>query len=264
MELTSTLHRLEAKLDRLAELKSGGQTPDQPGNLATMFEMRSEFPAYNSLHQGQHVSMLQNSPSQNRAPNRILQAATMSPRQSGELALPQKHSTAPQNMLSWPCSPLKLEPSELRYPIDLEIRRPRLSRSTDSPYCLSAFSGSDDWLSAISLSQLRALTQSYFDRVHPHCLIIDEEKFHTSHLNQGLRTNFREGLDACLVLLVFALGSIVAYDAGKHEWGPALTAECPKDVGLGFFNRALTIFQEHESVNWISVQCLLLMGWVCL
>ncbi|KAF6800897.1 hypothetical protein CSOJ01_12159 [Colletotrichum sojae] len=39
-----------------------------------------------------------------------------------ELAIPERHCTAPQHLLSWPCSLLSLTERKLRYPVDIEIK----------------------------------------------------------------------------------------------------------------------------------------------
>jgi hypothetical protein len=60
--------------------------------------------------------------------------------------------------------------------------------------------------------------------------------------------------------MVFALGSIAAYHTGNYEWATSDSRDVTTEVGLGFFNLANQIFQDAEAVDWISVQCLLLMG----
>ncbi|KAF4980214.1 hypothetical protein FZEAL_3725 [Fusarium zealandicum] len=173
-----------------------------------------------------------------------------------ELSLSQRHSTAPQHLLSWPCSPLQLSEPELQYPMELEIKRPRLSRSA-APLCYNeATNGSETWLSRLSLSQVSLLTQSYFRHFHPSCLILDEADFYSHILSQAMQSNFAQGVTTCIVLLVCALGSIVVKNSGDEE----LSLKFERDFGLEFFNLANEMFRDLEDASWESVQCLLLMG----
>ncbi|KAL7940834.1 hypothetical protein V8C42DRAFT_206196 [Trichoderma barbatum] len=177
-----------------------------------------------------------------------------------ELAIPEQHSTAPQHLLTWPCCPLRFSYLELQYPLNLETQRPKLPKHTNSPVCLAFASDDNNWLLHLSLSHLRQLADHYFAHFHPPYLILDEIQFYNHNLSQALRSNFQNGLNSCLVLLVFALGSIAAYHTGNYEWATSNSANITTDVGLGFFNLAKQIFQDAEAVDWVSVQCLLLMG----
>lgn len=172
-----------------------------------------------------------------------------------ELSLSQRHSTAPQHLLSWPCSPLTLSESELHYPVSLEIERPKLSRSMEPPLYVQPFSRGS-WLSQLSLSQLSVLTQFYFEHFHPSCLVLDEAKFYSQYLSHAMKTSFANDLHTCTVLFVCALGSIPAYHSGHAEWSQGEAFE----AGLAFFNLAADMFRDLEGANWESVHCLLLMG----
>lgn len=179
-----------------------------------------------------------------------------------ELSLSQRHSTAPQHLLTWPCSTLQMSEPELQYPMELEIKRPRLSQSTAPPRCLEPETPQHEnsWLSRLSLSHVSLLTQSYFQHFHPSCLILDEINFYSQVLSNAVQTNFEPNYNTCTVLLVCSLGSIVAYYSGQEEW----SSEHEHDVGIGFFNLANSMFRDLEGGNWESVQCLLLMGSVAL
>ncbi|KAJ3548921.1 hypothetical protein NM208_g762 [Fusarium decemcellulare] len=173
-----------------------------------------------------------------------------------ELSLSQRHSTAPQHLMTWPCSPLQLSEPELQYPMDLEIKRPKMSQSTAPPRCLEVLPGDNTWLSRLSLSHVHLLTKLYFEYFHPSCLILDETKFYSDILSKALQTNFAKNYNTCTVLLVCALGSIVAYYSGHEDW----CSNVEHDVGTGFFNLANAMFRDLEGANWSSVECLLLMG----
>ncbi|KAF0328447.1 C6 zinc finger protein, partial [Colletotrichum asianum] len=181
-----------------------------------------------------------------------------------ELAIPERHYTAPQHLLTWSCSPLTLNDRELRYPVDLEIKQARLRKTTAAPVCLSQNMNevSSSWLSAISLSQLRDLANLYFTHFHPQCLVLDEDSFYHHHLSRTLRVGFDDSLSSCVVLLVLSLGSVVACQTDGREWAQSDSATdmLEFEAGLSFFNLACSIFRDVEDVSWESVQCLLLIA----
>jgi hypothetical protein len=175
-----------------------------------------------------------------------------------ELSLSQRHSTAPQHLLTWPCSPLQLSEPDLQYPMHLEIKRSKMSQSTAPPRHLEMLSRDHTWLSGLSLSDVHLLTKSYFEHFHPSCLILDENVFYSDILSKALQINFAKDHSTCTVLLVCAIGSIAAYYSGHEDWCSSLE----HDVGIGFFNLANEMFRDLEGANWSSVECLLLMGYV--
>lgn len=175
-----------------------------------------------------------------------------------ELSLSQRHSTAPQHLLTWPCSPLQLSEPDLQYPMHLEIKRSKMSQSTAPPRRLEMFARDQTWLSGLSLSDVHLLTKSYFENFHPSCLILDENVFYSDILSKALQINFAKDYSTCTVLLVCAIGSIAAYYSGHEEW----CSSHEHDVGIGFFNLANEMFRDLEGANWSSVECLLLMGYV--
>jgi len=255
VELTGTLKQMDEKLDILTALfrqnYTASQTSldcaDQDGNHTTVTETSSgaHVIASSTFQMVEHVDNQHGTLPPFFDTSRILE----------ELSLAQRHSTAPQHLLSWPCSPLKLSEPELQYPLVLEIRRQKLSRSTAPPRCLASHGNDVKWVCRLSLFQLNSLTRFYFSYFQPTCLLLDESKFYSHHLNQAMRNNFDNSIDACIVLLVCALGTIVAYHEGCEEW--AQTDEL--EIGLGFFNLATEMFDDIEAVDWTSVQCLLLM-----
>ena len=183
-----------------------------------------------------------------------------------ELSLSQKHSTAPQHLLSWECSPLTLSDTELQYPIALETRAAKLARSTKPPPRFASPGTEGWWVLGLSLSQLTLLTQYYFAYFHPSCLVLDESHFYSHVLNHVLRGNFPESVETCLVLFVLALGATTAAHMGHEEWvQPGDNNDPDVDMsGLGLFNLALNMFRDVEGVNWASVQCILLIAYVTL
>ncbi|KAH7216106.1 hypothetical protein DER44DRAFT_820991 [Fusarium oxysporum] len=251
-ELTGTLKRMDEKLDVLTALaqQNDGHHQAHTTGLASS-PGNSQFAAFSPLNLGS-TGIVQNASTPFLDTGRVLE----------ELSLSQRHSTAPQHLLTWPCSTLSMSEPDLQYPMELEIKRPRLSRSTAPPRCLVAGTpagtpaGDDSWLSRLSLSQVSLLTQSYFQHFHPSCLILNESLFYSQVLSNAVQTNFAPNYSSCTVLLVCSLGSIVAHYSGHEEW----SSGNEQDIGLGFFNLANGMFRDLEGGNWESVQCLLLMG----
>lgn len=173
-----------------------------------------------------------------------------------ELSLSQRHSTAPQHLLSWPCSPIKLSEAELQYPMELEINVSNLSRSTAPPCFIQSLNTTGSWVSQLTAQQLNLLCRYYFEHFHPSCLILDEGHFYTAHFTKALRSDFSDSISTCIVLFVCALGAVAAHATGQQEWAQ----ESSQEVGVGFFNLASNIFRDFEGANWESTQCLLLMG----
>ncbi|KAG5816046.1 hypothetical protein H9Q74_006127 [Fusarium xylarioides] len=239
-KLTGTLKRMDEKLDVLTAFAQH-QAPTT-GLASTPGD--SQFAAFSPLNFGS-TRVAQNASTPFLDTGRVLE----------ELSLSQRHSTAPQHLLTWPCSTLQMSEPDLQYPMELEITRPSLSRSTAPPRCLEP-PPSESWLSRLSLSQVSLLTQSYFQHFHPSCLILNESLFYSQVLNNAVQTNFAPNYSSCTVLLVCSLGSIVAHYSGYEEW----SSGNEQDIGLGFFNLANEMFRDLERCNWESVQCLLLMG----
>ncbi|KAF4971472.1 hypothetical protein FSARC_1700 [Fusarium sarcochroum] len=254
-ELTGTLKRMDEKLDILTAFvqQNDGhhRTPREQAlcdhaGLASS-PSTSQVAAFSPLNLG-GTGHLHTASTPFLDTGRILE----------ELSLSQRHSTAPQHLLTWPCSPLQMSEPELQYPMDFEIKRPRLSQSTAPPHCLAgeASPGGNSWLSRLSLSHVSLLTQSYFQHFHPSCLILDESNFYSQVLSNAVQTNFTQNYNTCTVLLVCSLGSIAAYYSGHEEW----SSGHEHDVGIGFFNLANEMFRDLEGADWESIQCLLLMG----
>lgn len=258
LQLTETMERMEEKLDNLSNLvlknhnRGDEPTPSFPGRVLS-----------------------QSSPQRSLASGLVLQPTTVAstpvpgydvalphpidaPRIKEELSLSQRHFTAPQYLLCWPCSSLRLDQEDLGYPTGLEAQLPRLSRSTSPPRCMSAPSAAGSWITRLSLAQVSSLTRAYFTHFHPACPILSESYFYSHTLNQAVRTGFASDLQTCMLLLVCCLGSIVSSSTGSEDW----SQDEPEQTGLGFFNLAINILRDVERPDWTSVQCLLLTAFV--
>jgi hypothetical protein len=236
-ELNGTLQRMEDKLSTLIALSLSKKSHGSPASLHSA-SVATDSPGAESLLE---------------VPRSSLQ---------GELTRvlsSERHLTAPQHLLSWSCSPVKLSQAELQYPVALEAKRSNLPETKGPPRCLTSDRGGVDWLGQLSLSQLRLLTQLYFSHFHPSYMIVDEVNFYQNQLNHVLQNGFSQSVDTCIVLLVLGLGAVAAYHRGNSEWAP-INSSPSLEVGLGFFNIAKDMFCRAEAVNWQSVQCLLLMA----
>ncbi|QGI71071.1 hypothetical protein CEK26_003408 [Fusarium fujikuroi] len=184
-ELTGTLKRMDEKLDVLTAFAQ----PQAPTTASTPGD--SHFAAFSPLNLGS-AGLPQNPSTPFLDTGRVLE----------ELSLSQRHSTAPQHLLTWPCSTLSMSEPDLQYPMELEINRPSLSRSTVPPRCLepSTSPSGEPWLSRLSLSQVSLLTQSYFQHFHPSCLILNESLFYSQVLSNAVQTNFAPNYSSCTVL----------------------------------------------------------------
>ncbi|CAH0043346.1 unnamed protein product, partial [Clonostachys solani] len=100
------------------------------------------------------------------------------------------------------------------------------------------------------MSELSRLTQGYFSHFHPSCLILDEGHFYGFHLNHAMRTSFAESLDACLVVLICALGAVASRFLDSLDW----PGENDENAGLSFFNVAQEMLLHVEGPDWASVQ----------
>lgn len=243
--MTLALERLEVKLDSIHDRLHA------PG-LGDTLETRSD-PPWHGFPQLASPRQTQRGP-----PTPMVVRSPDTAPTNEELAIPLRHSTAPQNILLWPCCTRRFSLLELRYPVTQEIARPLLNRYIDPPQILqtSMEQGVDHWLDRLSMGQLRMLTSYYFKYFHPHALILDEALFHSHFLATVVQSGFNSSIETCLVLLVLACGTVAAVEDGQHEWA-ARDIAAP---GLGFFNAARQIYDDAATVDWPSVQCLLLMG----
>ncbi|KAK9239410.1 hypothetical protein V1525DRAFT_35698 [Lipomyces kononenkoae] len=252
VELTSTLTRMEQKIDILVSRNprsEGSHNANHTGNQSST----SVYP--NTIN----ADLFSTSGQSPRIPMDTYFARSNFefPHHPGELALSERHSTAPQHLLLWPCSAVKLSKTDLNYPISLEIKRQRLPRTVGS-FLPSTHDG--NWLSHLSLRQLRHLAQLYFSHFHPPYLVIDETHFYNHHFITAFRDEFQHGVDSVISLLVLSLGAIAAIHTRSKDWMQAESQVDQENFALSLFNLALQVFEQAEAVDWASVQCCLLIG----
>lgn len=257
IELTSRLKSIEFKLDSIKESlpstaneahRSPSSEPLETGELPN--------PVSKLDGNGQQHSVLCTPAEKSQTHIRMRYS------DSG-LAIPESHTTAPQNMLEWPCSPVRLSRMEINYPIALEIERDRLPLSENYNNGIAP-----EWLDRLSVAQLRELSSYYFSYFHPHTLILNKDDFYALHLSRAMQCAFNPSIDSCLVLLVLALGAVAAAANNRTNLedthSPSQPSAC--DVlpmeSVDLFNTAAAYFHCEERVDWISVTCLLLMRWI--
>ncbi|CCT75820.1 uncharacterized protein FFUJ_11862 [Fusarium fujikuroi IMI 58289] len=224
-ELTGTLKRMDEKLDVLTAFAQ----PQAPTTASTPGD--SHFAAFSPLNLGS-AGLPQNPSTPFLDTGRVLE----------ELSLSQRHSTAPQHLLTWPCSTLSMSEPDLQYPMELEINRPSLSRSTVPPRCLepSTSPSGEPWLSRLSLSQVSLLTQSYFQHFHPSCLILNESLFYSQVLSNAVQTNFAPNYSS-----LFYSAKLRVYDA----WQANHKACCTVSILVPLQR---TLEAQHCQLFWIA------------
>ena len=118
-----------------------------------------------------------------------------------------------------------------------------------------------EWITKLSMSQIRSFTKLYFTYLHPQYLILDEDCFYSEQLHRTLQNGFEHDIETCLVLLVLALGVMVSEHAeDREEWAQSEYPLGRHECELGLLSLASEIFRRAHGTDWTSIQCLLLMG----
>lgn len=101
----------------------------------------------------------------------------------------------------------------------------------------------------------------YFRDLHLLYPVLD--KMHVLQVNIGkaIETGFEEGADSCLMLLIFALGSLARYQHGETEWSHEDMDDLHSPVGIGFFNKARQIMAFLPKGSPETAQCHILAGY---
>ncbi|KAH8897930.1 hypothetical protein GQ53DRAFT_778146 [Thozetella sp. PMI_491] len=230
-ELADTLRRMESKIDALMDSRGreGSTAALDSADMTNSQNCRPSLPLGRSLGWDSSFQPMQ------------------------ELAIPKRHLTAPQHLLAWPCSPIRLTDWERRYPLQLEVRRPK-----QEPNISVAMA--EEWLAGLSVDRIRLFAALYFAHLHPQHLILDEDSFYGLHLQRAIEHGFKDGIDSCLVLLVLCLGVMACRHADSSQWSHGERALETPACGLGLLSLAVGIFRRDHETDWHSVQCLLLMG----
>lgn len=185
-----------------------------------------------------------------------------------ELAIPFRHSTAPQNILSWPYLQTLSIQEDVRYPVRVELAHSQATQTSIYHTSYSTYHNINEnsWLDELSLLDIRSLTRYYFENSHSHTPVLMKASFQEHTLASVLNKGWEANLNTCIVLLVFALGSLSAADSGDDRW---LQQETTMDNQLGrgyfgpskFFDVAFQILERNHEVSWASCQARLLVGY---
>ncbi|KAM0279982.1 hypothetical protein ACHAQH_004311 [Verticillium albo-atrum] len=154
-ELEGTLKSTDERLQILTDLVRQGQ-PTGP-------RAEASSPAQNQTHSlTPRSALVEEAYAAAASPHRHLDTG----RVREELALTQRHSVAPQYLLTWPCSALALTETQLQYPTDLEIR-------ASVPTSLhGASAGSDVDLGFFNIAREKFSHQEAADWLSVQCLLL--------------------------------------------------------------------------------------------
>lgn len=131
---------------------------------------------------------------------------------------------------------------EATYPTHVESQRPPLETAIQAQGAVLG-----DWLSSLSLSCVKELSNAYFDtfnRVYP---FIDRDFYFVGTLSVVVREGFGYDIESCLVLNVMALGCMAlkafeegGFDTSQHaSLSPLIQQIMEEEIaGLSFFNEA--------------------------
>ncbi len=147
------------------------------------------------------------------------------------------HASLPPSLSS------AIENLEITYPTHLESERPSLNPIIQA----AATMPTGDWLSSLSLSCVKELSNAYFDtfnRVYP---FIDRDYYYLNTLAVVVREGFGYDMESCLVLNIMALGCMGlkafeegGFDTSQHAPITPLIRHIMEEefAGLSFFNEA--------------------------
>jgi hypothetical protein len=187
-----------------------------------------------------------------------------------ELAIPFRHSTAPQNILSWPCMQELSLQEDVRYPMRVELARSQDALSSLYNTSYGTHHNIKEyacWLDELSLLDIKSLTRYYFESSHPHTPVLIRASFQEDILASVLNKGWEANLNTCIVLLVFALGALSATDFGDDRWQPrevtvqVMQTDRDFDGTSKFFDLACGILERKGDVSWSSCQAHLLVGY---
>jgi hypothetical protein len=92
--------------------------------------------------------------------------------------------------------------------------------------------------------------------------IVDKRKVVEFGTTVTIENGFSNNAESCVILIVLALGSFVAYFEGQTEWGHDGINDLDKPVGIGVFNKARQILAVLRKVHIKTAQCHVLAGYI--
>ncbi|KAL4967867.1 fungal specific transcription factor domain-containing protein [Aspergillus stella-maris] len=178
---------------------------------------------------------------------------------------PQHHSTAPQNILLWPCLQASLPYLDNMYALRGEIAEHN-KRNTRNLQILpdDYLTAQENILSSLTLAQIKCLITAFFDDVPVYSSVMVESEFADQILGPVLTGSNSSGSDVCIVLLVLFLGA----KALRDQADPAIPEQINNTLGVFLDpdeSEALLVqlclrVRYSAEISWRSAQALLLTG----
>ncbi|KAJ0417132.1 hypothetical protein BJY00DRAFT_316248 [Aspergillus carlsbadensis] len=177
---------------------------------------------------------------------------------------PLHHSTAPQNILLWPCLPANLSNLDSVYGLRGEIAEHNNRDARNLPLPSGHLTIYDSLLSRLTLSQIKCLTKAFFDELSIYSPLLVESEFAGRVLGPVLTGAATSELDACIVLLVLFLGGKALTDQDSpilpDDFRGAVEVFLdPTEANTALSQLSLRVRYSAE-ISWRSVQALLLTG----
>lgn len=231
----NTLRRMESKIDHLSPPITPARTHDEPHLTDSKSAPISPYHVDPAIFHPSSIS-----------PQPHLVKTTIHPPTSGSII-----SFSAHRVFHWPGIQKGLPPNlsaalrdlDRTYPTHLESARPGLQPTIRGQVTLTT----GDWLSSLSLSCVKELSNAYFDtfnRVYP---FIDRDHYFLNTLAVVVREGFGYDIESCLVLNVMALGcmGLKAFEDGGFDnpyqdpTTPLIRHIMDEEIpGLSFFNEA--------------------------
>ncbi|KAL2827665.1 hypothetical protein BJY01DRAFT_255626 [Aspergillus pseudoustus] len=177
---------------------------------------------------------------------------------------PLHHSTAPQNILLWPCLQASLPNLNSVYGLRGEIAEHNTRDAMNVPLSSEHLTTHDNLLSSLTMSQIKCLTKAFFDDLSIYSPLLVESEFADRILGPVLAGGTTSELDVCIVLLVLFLGGKALVDQDNQaipdDPQGALDAFLdPVEADLRLSQLSLRI-RHNAEISWRCAQALLLTG----
>jgi hypothetical protein len=177
---------------------------------------------------------------------------------------PLHHSTAPQNILLWPCLQASLSNLDSVYGLRGEIAEHNNRDARNLPLPSEHLAIYDSLLSRLTLSQIKCLTKAFFDDLSIYSPLLVESEFASRILGPVLAGAATSELEACIALLVLFLGgkALADQDSPTLPDDPHGALEIfldPTEANTALSQLSLRIRYSAE-ISWRSAQALLLTG----
>jgi hypothetical protein len=234
----NTLRRMETKLDGLSQpaiAKSGMDRSETHRRSSSLQQIESPLQV-DSVASHHSISSPLSSTRQLHRQSTGAGQLVLSFSAHQSIHWPGVQAILPHNLAS------TVRSMEKSYPTHLESNRSVLSPTVSA----QALSLTGDWLSSLSLSCVKDLSNAYFDtynRVYP---FIDRDFYFSSTLAVVVREGFGHDMESCLVLNVMALGcmGLKASEEGGFTTDQAPVTPLIRHImdeeisGLSFFNES--------------------------